>query len=154
MRRFGVFLVFCFLFISCDRNRVFDENKSIPGNSWFYKNIIPFDLRINDTASEYNLYVNLRIDANYKYSNIFMWVHSLDPERNSQKTRVEIRLSDDGGKWLGSGLGDIYDYRFPVFKNVRFPLSGFYRFDLEQNMRDDTLAHIRAVGLRLEYAIK
>ena len=27
---------------------------------------------------------------------------------------------------------------------------GFYRFELEQNMRDDTLLNVKAVGLRIE----
>jgi gliding motility-associated lipoprotein GldH len=63
-------------------------------------------------------------------------------------------LADEGGKWLGNGLGDIYDYQFPVFQKIKFPNSGFYRFELEQNMRDDTLMNVKAVGVRLEKAVE
>lgn len=142
--------VFVFVFSSCDKGRVFDENKTISENQWYYKNIIPFDVQIGDTNKLYNVYVNLRITADYKYSNIFMWLHTTNPEKKTDQRRVEIRLADDGGKWLGSGLGDIYDYQFPVLQKVKFPASGFYRFELEQNMRDDTLGYIKAVGVRVE----
>lgn len=145
------FLCICvLLFISCDSNRLYDDNKLIAGDSWYYKNTMPFDIQIKDTTSLYNVYINLRIGADYKYSNIFLWLHTINPDRKTDKRRVEIRLANEAGKWLGSGLGDVYDYQFPVLKGVRFPQSGFYRFELEQNMRDDTLKHVKSGGIRVE----
>lgn len=140
------------VFTACDPGRVYDENKPITDNNWFYKNRVPFDIQITDTTKLYNVYVNLRITSDYKYSNIFMWLHTINPERKTDQRRIEIRLADDGGKWLGSGLGDLYDYQFPALQNIKFPSSGFYRFELEQNMRDDTLASVKAVGIRVEEA--
>lgn len=146
----GVFLM---VLSSCDPGRVYDENKPIADNQWYFKNSIPFDVQIADTNKLYNVYVNLRISADYKYSNIFMWLYTTNPEKKTDQRRIEIRLADDGGKWLGSGLGDIYDYQFPVLQKVKFPASGFYRFELEQNMRDDTLNYVKAVGVRVEEAL-
>ncbi len=142
--------IFVLLFSSCDQQRLYEENKNIEGNTWYYKNLIPFDLQIKDTTKFYNVLVNVRVDADYKYSNIFMWVYATNPEKKSDKRRVEIKLADERGKWLGAGLGDIYDYQFPVLQKVKFPKSGFYRFELEQNMRDDTLLHVKSVGVRVE----
>lgn len=137
---------------ACDRSRLYDDNKLIPNDQWYYKNPVPFDVQVLDTNKFYNVYVNLRISADYRYNNIFMWVNTTNPARKTDQRRIEIRLADDGGKWLGKGLGDIFDYRFPVFQKIKFPNSGFYRFELEQNMRDDTLAHVKAVGVRVEAA--
>ena len=133
------------LVTSCDPGRVFDDNKTIEGDAWYYKNKVPFDVRIKD-----NVFVNLRVGADYKYSNVFMLVHTLNPDKKTDQRRIEIKLANESGKWLGSGLGDLYDYQFPVFKKVKFPQQGFYRFELEQNMRDDTLMHIKAAGIRVE----
>ena len=66
---------------ACDNARVFDENKTLESNTWHYKTRIPFDVRIKDTTKLYNVYVNLRVDADYKYSNIFMWVHTTNPDK-------------------------------------------------------------------------
>jgi gliding motility-associated lipoprotein GldH len=150
----SLFVAVCtiMLFSSCDPGRLYDDNKIIPGDQWHYKNAIPFDVQVIDTTKFYNVYVNLRVSSEYKYNNIFMWVNTTNPARKTDQRRIEIRLADDGGKWLGKGLGDIYDYRFPVFQKIRFPNSGFYRFELEQNMRDDTLMYVKAVGVRVEVA--
>ena len=140
------------LFTSCDPGRVFDDNKTIVNDAWYFKNTVPFDVQVNDTTALYNVYVNVRINSDYKYSNIFMWLNTTNPEKKMDQRRIEIRLADEGGKWLGHGLGDIYDYQFPVFQKIKFPNSGFYRFELEQNMRDDTLMNVKAVGVRVEKA--
>lgn len=137
-------------FTSCDPGRLFEENKTIDGNAWYYKTFIPFDTEVKDTTKFYNVLVNVRVDADYKYANMFMWVHVTNPEKKSDQRRVEIKLADERGKWLGSGLGDIFDYQFPVLQNIKFPKSGLYRFELEQNMRDDTLLHVKSVGVRVE----
>jgi len=144
-------MALCVMIISsCDPGRLFEENKIIEGNAWYYKNYIPFDLQVKDTTKFYNVYLNLRVSADYKYSNIFVWFHATNPLKKIDQRRVEIKLADEHGRWLGSGLGDIYDYQFPVLQKVKFPQSGFYRFELEQNMRDDTLMNVKSVGVRVE----
>ena len=147
-----LFVFFVMIFSACDPGRLFEENRNIEGNAWYYKNAAAFDMQIKDTTKWYNLLVNVRVDADYKYSNIFMWVHVINPEKKSSQRRIEIKLADEHGKWLGSGLGDIYDYQFPVLQKIKFPQSGFYRIELEQNMRDDTLMHVKSVGVRVEEA--
>src|SRR5437868_581839 len=109
---------------ACDPGRLYEENRSIDGNAWYYKSVVPFDVQIQDTMKLYNVYTNLRVSSDYKFSNIFMWVHVINPERKEDKRRIEIKLADETGKWLGAGLGDIYDYRFPVLQKVKFPHSG------------------------------
>jgi gliding motility-associated lipoprotein GldH len=135
--------------VSCDPGRLYEDNKRIDNDNWYYKNTIPFDLQIEDTSKWYNVYVNLRVSTDYKYSNIFMWLNVINPDKKSDRRRVEIRLADERGKWLGKGLGDIYDYQFPALQKIKFQQKGFYRFELEQNMRDDTLTHVKSVGIRV-----
>src|SRR4051812_7549375 len=83
---------------SCDPQRLYDDNKLIAGDKWYYKDAVPFDVQVTDTTKLYNVYVNLRIDADYKYNNIFMWVNTTNPEKKTDQRRVDIRLADDGGK--------------------------------------------------------
>jgi gliding motility-associated lipoprotein GldH len=139
---------------ACDEGRIFEENKRIPTDSWYYKSLVPFDVNITDTQKRYNVYVNVRISSDYKYSNLFLWVNTTNPQRKTDQRRVEIKLANEAGKWLGKGLGDLYDYQFPVFQNISFGTSGLYQFELAQNMRDDTLRHVKSVGVRVEEVIK
>jgi len=151
----GLILI-CVVFVltSCDPGRLFEENKSVPVSGWFYKNTVPFEVQVTDTTKWYDVSVNLRVSSAYNYSNIFLWLSTTSPDKKTDKRRVEIRLADEKGKWLGAGLGDLYDYQFPVLQKIKFPASGFYRFEIEQNMREDTLQHIKSVGIRVAETIE
>ncbi len=150
-----LFIITCILFSmqSCDKARVFDENKDITNDAWYYKNRLLFDINIEDTAKIYNFYVNLRLSKEYYYCNLFLILHQTNPGKKEQSERKEFTFADETGKWLGRGLGDILDYQIPVYQNIKFHEKGIYHFELEQNMRDDTLMHIKSAGIRIEDAV-
>lgn len=139
-----------FLLVSCDKAKLLDENKDIPGQAWYYKNKLAFDVNIDDTNKTYNVFVNLRVAKDYPFCNFFVMVHQLSPSKISSKERKELTLIDDRGNWLGNGLGDLFDYQVPVYPQMRFKEKGIYHFELEQNMRVDTLPYVYAAGMRIE----
>ena len=63
---------------------------------------------------------------------------------------MEVVLANDKGEWLGSGAGDIYDFKVPIKKNVRFSLPGKYQFVFEQAMRVNPLPMIMDFGFEIE----
>ncbi|MDZ4667837.1 MAG: gliding motility lipoprotein GldH [bacterium] len=138
------------LLVACDSAKLIDENKDIPDQAWYYKNKLDFDVNIDDTNKTYNVYVNLRVGANYKYSNFFVMVNQTSPSKIESKERKELTLIDDAGNWLGKGLGDLYDYQVPIYPQMRFKEKGIYHFELEQNMREDTLQPVYSAGMRIE----
>ena len=137
---------------SCDKARVFDENKDIANDAWFYKNRLLFDVNIEDTARFYNFYVNLRVNNEYNYCDLFLILHQTNPGKAVQSERKEFILADPSGRWLGKGLGDLHDYQMMVYQNMKFSEKGIYRFELEQNMRNDTLMNVKSAGIRIEDA--
>jgi gliding motility-associated lipoprotein GldH len=144
-------VAFTLLFITaCDEAKLIDENKDLPAQEWFYKNRLVFDVNIEDTNKTYNVYLNLRVGNDYKYNNFFVMVHQTSPSQTVTKERKEIVLIDESGNWLGKGLGDLYDYQVPIYPQYRFKEKGIYHFELEQNMREDTLTHLYAAGMRIE----
>ena len=143
-------LIIASLLSSCDRLRVIDENINIPNQAWYNKNKLNFDVNITDTNKTYNVYVNLRVGSDYKYSNFFVMVHQTYPNWQSKKERKELVLLDERGNWLGNGLGDIFDFQIPIYTQMRFNQKGIYKIELEQNMREDTLSPIYAAGIRVE----
>ena len=150
MVRVSICICMICLVMSCDPHRVMDESKLIPGNAWYYKDQLLFDVIITDTGKLYNAYLNLRVNGEYKYANIFLLVHQTDPLKNLQSRRVEVKLADDDGRWLGKGLGDLHEYTYVLNEKMRFPRIGVYRYGLEQNMRDDTLKNVISAGVRVE----
>ncbi|MGB3077386.1 MAG: gliding motility lipoprotein GldH [Chitinophagales bacterium] len=136
--------------VSCEKNRVYEKNISIDKYSWDSKMIPSFKVEITDTASLYNIYVNIRHADLYPFQNIWLQAGTQFPDGTKTNRRIEIMLANDEGKWYGEGLGDIWDFRSLVQENAFFNKPGTYTFTLTQNMRQDPLPGIMAVGLRVE----
>lgn len=142
------------LFTSCDNHRVFEENKTIRDYNWDYNLPMTFTVDIADTLNRHNMYLNVRNAGYYRFSNLFLFVNTILPQGQTLRDTVEITLSAPDGKWLGNGLGDIYDNRYLFRENFKFPQAGSYRFELIQAMRVNPLQGIMDVGLRVEKSAK
>ena len=135
---------------SCDPDRVYEKNIRIPDGIWYKDNIVQFELQIEDTISSHNLYINVRNTSLYPMSNLYVFVTTTAPSGHSIRDTIDVILADDKGKWLGSGLGDIWDLQQMYKENVRFAQHGKYVFEYEQAMRTEKLPFILDVGLRVE----
>jgi gliding motility-associated lipoprotein GldH len=144
------------LFISisaCVRINQFEKNIQIPESRWAYKFEPEVKFTIKDTISLYNVFVTLRHTDAYAYRNLWLDIATQQPGDTSyQKGRFELTLQQSDGKWLGTGYGDIWELRHPLFKQIRFKKQGEYTIRLRQIMRDDPLMHIMNAGIRIEKA--
>jgi gliding motility-associated lipoprotein GldH len=134
-----------------DPNAIIDQSTSIENLNWSYANRVKEDVKIDDPAIPYNIFINLRVTGNYRYSNIFMLVRRNGPGLKAI-TRFELKLAEPDGKWLGTGSGNLYSFQVPIITNFKFPAKGTYHFEIEQNMRDNPLREVSDVGLRVEKA--
>lgn len=146
------FFMMMVLLSSCDRSRIFEENIRIKDNSWSSGNVITLRADIPDTVSGYDVYINLRNASHYPFSNIFLFLNTVFPDGKIDRDTLEIMLAGPDGKWLGSGLGDIWDNRVLFKRNVSFPQKGEYRFEIVHAMRLDPLPGIMDAGMRIEKA--
>jgi gliding motility-associated lipoprotein GldH len=133
-----------------DKNAVIDHNSPVPDHNWTYLNKFKYDVNIEDAKASYNLYLNLRVTTDYKYSNIFVLITQVGPDKKPLVKRYELKLADKDGAWLGEGSGNLYSYQSPFLTNYKFPAKGVYHFYIEQNMRDNPLREVSDVGLRVE----
>ncbi|MES2111146.1 MAG: gliding motility lipoprotein GldH [Bacteroidota bacterium] len=153
---FGLILSACVIALAgcADKNTVIDDSVEIANHNWTYINRAKFTVKIDDEKVPYNLYMNLRVTSDYKYSNIFVLISQSGPGIKNASQRYEMRLADKEGKWLGKGSGNLYSYQEPFLVNHVFPAKGTYTFLIEQNMRDNPLREVSDVGLRAEKAGK
>lgn len=145
-----ILLFFSIHFISCDKNRIYDEYKGVPDNKWDKNNPVVFNYKIEDTLTSYNMFINLRHGGQYQFSNLFLFVTTTLPDGKMARDTVELILADRDGRWRGDGLGDIWDHSFPFNSQFQFPQKGEYKITLTQAMRVDVLASVMDVGLRIE----
>lgn len=135
---------------SCDTGRIYEKNIAINKYVWESADRPSFQVEIVDTSVLYNLYVNVRHAEIYPYRNIWLLISTRFPDSTQASRRIEIMLADEEGNWFGDGLGDIWDLRTMIQEHAFFAQPGTYVFSLEQNMRQDPLPGIMAVGLRIE----
>ncbi|MFN8143472.1 MAG: gliding motility lipoprotein GldH [Bacteroidia bacterium] len=140
------------LLSSCDSKVVFEKNISLPDNHWEEGNIVHLETSIEDTATPHNIYINVRNAGGYQFRNLFVFFTTTTPKGEMERDTIELILADERGKWLGEGLGDIWDNRILFKKNFHFPQAGIYKFDLQQAMRVPILPQIMDAGVRIEKA--
>ena len=66
------FVIILFVFISCNKNNVYQQFFDIPENTWNTDSLINFELNDLDTAINYKVLLNIRHGVEYKYQNIFI----------------------------------------------------------------------------------
>ena len=154
MKKFGLIILVAFL-SACDTAKVFEENIALEKHIWSVENHLKFQVEITDTLSEMNLIVNIRHSSHYPFSNLWVFVNTTPPEGPQNRDTLECVLAAKDGRWLGSGLGDIWDIQIPL-KNQTFSSPGDYVFEIEQAMRYgnkaqiEQLPEIMNVGFRIE----
>ena len=157
MRKITGFGLFFLCFISCDSNRIFDEYQSIDENTWLKDRIVNFELAVEDTVSKNNLFINIRNDKEYEFSNLFLITKMEFPNGAKIIDTLEYEMTDKFGNHLGSGYTDIKVNKLFYKENVQFSKKGNYNFQVEQAMRKsgnihslDSLKGITDVGFRIE----
>jgi len=136
---------------SCDSNKIFEEYIEVKNANWEKENIASFEFNAKDTTTAHNLYINVRNTGTYSYSNLYLFVTMQGPSGGLLKDTVNCILADNRGKWLGSGVGDLWDLRIPYVGGFKFAQSGNYIVTLEQAMRaEGGLDGITDIGLRVE----
>jgi gliding motility-associated lipoprotein GldH len=136
--------------VSCTTIDLYEKSIAIPGHSWKSSFKPSFTFTIKDTTSPYQLFLILRHNDKYNFSNIYITLSAKLPGSDTtRKIRKDLKLATDEKGWLGTGMDDIYEHRIPLGDPERLK-TGKYTFTLEQIMREDPLKNVLNAGLRIE----
>ncbi|MBR5911153.1 MAG: gliding motility lipoprotein GldH [Bacteroidales bacterium] len=149
MKRLANILILALLMASCADDS-FEERTVIPEAEWAQQDRVAFDVDINDTINGYAFGIELRHLENYRYSNLFVFLHTRMPNGNLTHDTIECTLATPEGRWIGKSSGSMRDLHVPLNENLRFPLTGTYHFEIEQAMREPVLKGISDIGLFIE----
>ena len=143
-------VISAFVMSSCSNRMMYDESVVIPEAKWDNKNIPYFDVNVEDTVSIYSFALNVRHIENYRYSNLYIFLHTTFPNGNVTHDTIECTLAYPDGSWVGKGSGSMRSGKILLNPNLRFPISGVYHFEMEQAMRDEVLKGIADIGISIE----
>jgi len=152
----AIIVLICLFLSSCDSNRVYDVYKTTP-NKWHKDSIITFKIQPPDSIKPYNLFVNLRNNSTYKYSNLYLIVEMNFPHGKIIKDTLQYRMAKPDGEFLGTGFTDIKENKLWYKEQVVFSEKGEYVINIQHAMRENgkvdgviNLEGITDVGFRIE----
>lgn len=158
--RFGkIFLAFIVItyITSCSNNTIYNQYVPVEKNQWHKDSIINFNVTSLDTVSKNNLYVTLRNNKDYEFSNLFLIVGIRFPNNYQIVDTLEYEMTSPEGRFLGTGITDVKENKLEYKTNVKFSLMGDYNVSVQQAMRKtrdidglQTLNGITDVGLQIE----
>lgn len=150
-------LVLSFLFFSCEKNLVFDQFQKVDQNKWQKDSVFNFVYEAKDTLSKNNIYVNLRNNKTYEYSNLFLIVGIDFPNNYQIIDTLEYEMTTPEGRFLGTGISDVLENKLEYKTNVNFPVSGNYTIHVQHAMRKSQeiegltyLNGVTDVGIKIE----
>ena len=145
------------LMVSCNGNMVKSEYNSTISGGWSKDNTIEFTFSEIDTTRGYNIFINIRNDESYRYSNLFLIAELSFPNGETVKDTLEYQMALPDGQWLGKGHGSIKENKLWYKENIVFPTSGVYTLQINHAMRKNenidgivSLEGITDVGYQIE----
>ena len=155
-RSFG-FLILLIFFVSCNDKIEFTQYKSVPGSSWQANKNISFEFTVEDTILPKDLFINIRNNNEYPFSNLFVITELNFPNGNKIVDTLQYEMTDETGEFLGKGFAEIKENKLFYKEQKVFPTSGKYRLNIHHAMRKNGevkvipfLEGVQDVGLSIE----
>ncbi len=147
-------LLFC---LSCTEHLAYTSFRTMDSGNWGKNKAVEFTFSNLDTTMVYNMFITLRNDDQYPFSNLFLIAELNRPDGTSERDTLEYQMAEATGKWLGSGYGSVKENKFWYRENIVFTESGVYNVTLSHAMRKngsvegiEELPGVLDVGLQIE----
>ncbi len=140
---------------ACSSGNLYEDYKSLSGNSWGADSVKSFEFEIKETKSSYDLFFTIKNELDYSHYNIFI-DYKLFSVENGEELLLDkglkefILFNPKSGKPLGSGSSGWYNHEFIVKEKQYFEHTGNYVIRFQQYMRVESLKHVAAVGFLLK----
>ena len=131
--KFKIYILFSLVIFSCDSNVEFLKYNSVNG-VWHKDALQEFSFELNET-NEYNTFVNLRINEEYKFSNIFLITTLKDSLNILSKDTLQFKLADKSGKFVGKKRINLVDNKLLHKKQLKLEGNKKYFISIEHAMR-------------------
>ncbi len=135
MRNF-LLITFAIVIISaCSDTLQVSQFTAIPGGNWNKDKTIEFTFSELDTLSNHNMFILLRNNENYPFSNLFLITELGFPNGETIRDTLEYEMATPDGQWLGKGYGSIKENKLWYKENIVFNVNGVYTLQISHAMR-------------------
>ena len=143
-------LLICLCFSACDRQQyVTNTYCTISDEGWSYFDTLNYSFNADDTNGEYNVYLNIIHNNEYKYRNLFLFTQLYLPDSTCICDTVQLVLCDPSGNLLGKGVGETKEAKFLISEDFTFQWTGNHELKIIQGMRDERIYGIEKIGFTI-----
>ena len=132
---FLIVLLLFFLMFSCNDIAEYNQYKTLENASWQANKKVLFQFDVKDTISPKNLFINIRNNNKYQFSNLFVITELNFPNGTIIVDTLQYEMTDNLGNFLGNGFTEIKDNKLFYKEKKVFPIAGQYTFSVRQAMR-------------------
>lgn len=147
--------LFAILFIvslisACQGNEAYFRFEELKRAEWGRYDTLYYEIDSIETNKLHTVYLEVTNNVNYPYQNLWLFVQDNLPDSIFHEHKVECRLADESGKWIGAGFGSLYQSSFIYKTRVIFSDDRKnYRMKIVHGMRDELLTGIERVGVKI-----
>ncbi|WP_255669421.1 gliding motility lipoprotein GldH [Myroides oncorhynchi] len=150
------FIIFSISSCQEDSKMLFDQYQETTG-TWDKKDVKTFVYDVQDTVQRHNLFMNLRVNKSYPYSNLFVIFKIHQPNSDILIDTLQFQMAKPDGTLLGNSFSDVKESKLELKEGYVFPEAGSYKFSVEQVVRElgevegvNSLKGVSEVGFRIE----
>tara|TARA_B110001454_G_C12630563_1_gene396756 strand:- start:336 stop:773 length:438 start_codon:yes stop_codon:yes gene_type:complete len=134
---------------SCNDKIDFNQYKSIDTKGWEANKKVSFEFDVKDTILPKNLFINIRNNSEYEYSNLYVITELIFPNETTVVDTLQYEMADETGRFLGVGFTEIKENKLFYKEKKAFPTSGKYIFNVRHAMRKngaiDTIEFLKGI---------
>ena len=157
MLRSALPLLLLILICSCNDAIVFSEYRTTNDGKWDKSNTMEFTFSDMDTLQQHNLFINIRNDNGFPYSNLFLITELEYPNGKVERDTLEYEMAAPDGSWLGKNSGSVSENKLWYKENIVLPFRGVYKVGISHAMRKNgsvegvvNLEGVTDVGFQIE----
>jgi gliding motility-associated lipoprotein GldH len=152
-----VFFLLSGLIISCGDYSEFNEYKTLENSAWKIEERVVFDFEVKDTIVPKNLFINIRNNSAYEFSNLYLITTLKLSDKTVIVDTLQYEMADALGKFLGEGFSEVKENKLFYKEHKVFPFLGAYSLEIRHAMRRNGSVHamdflkgVQEVGFSIE----
>jgi gliding motility-associated lipoprotein GldH len=149
-KKIVIFLLISISLFSCGKTTIFEKYEKIENAIWDRNKVITFDVPIKNINKKYNIFIVVRHSEIYPFNNLYIGVDIYTPSGDKRSKDYYLELRNEDRSFKGDGLGEIWDLKVQIMKNVSFTKEGIHKFEISNLMQYPNLPDIMEIGLIVE----
>lgn len=133
----------------CKESTYYSNDFELEEGVWTYNQPFINEFEVRDTASTYNLILDIRHDREYSFQNIYMQISTHFPGDTAVTDLLTVDMADRAGKWNGNCSGTTCDLRVYLQQKISFRELGTHRVVFEQFTRNEQLEGIEKMSFKI-----